>query len=101
MQAHLFCKLHKVPSMRCIRRRKEISNEEDYQDQLNGGSNGVVLVAGLDVPDQHGRTRDFLECASNLVHRTNHKFLSILELHLVDRRFVANERRAKAAFAGV
>jgi len=69
-----------------IRRREEVSYEEHHQDQFDSGANRIILVAGLDVPDEHGRARHFLEGIRDLVDGSYHEFLRILELHLVDRR---------------
>lgn len=72
--------------MRRIRRRKQVPHEEDDENQLNGRADGVVLVAGLDVADEHRRARDLLESVGDFVQGAFDEFLGVLELHLVDGR---------------
>lgn len=72
--------------MRRVRRRQQVPHEEDDEDQFNGRADRVVLVAGLDVADKHGRARHLLEGVGDLVHRPLDEFLGVLELHLVDGR---------------
>lgn len=69
-RAHLFRKGHKVPIMGRIRGCEEVPHEEYNQDELNGRTDGVVLVAGLDVADEHGRAWEFLEGMADLVDST-------------------------------
>jgi hypothetical protein len=70
--------------MRRIRGGEQVSYEEDDQDQLNGRADRIVLVAGLDVADKHGRARHLLEGPGDLVDGSQREFLRILELHVVD-----------------
>lgn len=39
------------------------------------------MVAGLDVPYEHSRSRHFLECVGDLMNRLLHELLRLLELH--------------------
>lgn len=81
---YLFCKLHKILAGR-IGRREKIADEEDNQDKLNRRADGVVLVRGLNVADEHRGAWDLLEVIGDLVDGVNHKPLRILEIHLQNR----------------
>ena len=86
MRTHLLSQGDEIITMRCIRRREQVPHEEDDQNQLNGRADWVVLVAGLDVPDEHGRARHLLEGVRDLVHGALHEPLGVLKLHLVAGR---------------
>ncbi len=84
-QSHLFCQLNEISIFSAITRAQKVAHEENDKHQLNGAADWVVLVAALDVPDEHGRAGHLLEAARDLIDRADHEFLRVLELHAVDR----------------
>ena len=66
-----------------IRWRKEVTDEEDDQDEFDGGADWIVLITGLDIPDQHGRARQLMKATRDLIDISNHHLLRVLELHTV------------------
>lgn len=82
---HLLRQLDKIPILRTITRAQKIPHEEDDEHQLNGAADRVVLVAALDVPDEHGRSGHLLEAGRDLVDRADYEPLRVLELHVLER----------------
>ena len=80
--AYLFRELDEISIVGCIGGRQKVSNEEDHKDQLNRGSDGVILVAGLDVADEHGRAGNLLESVRDSIKRLKGNLLGIVKLHL-------------------
>lgn len=85
--------------MRSIRRRQQIPHEEDDENQLDGGAHRVVLVAGLDVADEHGRAGHLLEGVGDVVHDALELVERALELHVVGGR--GEERHEEGRGKGV
>lgn len=73
---------HEVAAVSGVRRSQQVADEEDHQDQLNGRTDRVVLVARLDVPHEHGRARHLLEGVVDLMDGIQHKPMGIVKFHL-------------------
>lgn len=61
---------------------EEIADEEDDQHQLDGGSDGVVLVAGPDIADEDCAAGDLLEGGRRVVEKEVEAGLEVLEVHV-------------------
>ena len=91
--AHLLRQLNKVIVMRHITRCQQISNEEDNQNQFNNRSDWIILIARLNIADEHGRARHLLKGRCDLVHGRDHVRLNILKVHVDSNRVGRNHRR--------
>jgi hypothetical protein len=50
-----------------VRRRQQISNEEDHQKELDDRSNRIILMAVLNVADQDSTAWHFLESLGDMM----------------------------------
>lgn len=93
---HLLSQLNKIIIMRRITRRQQISDKENNQNQFNNRSNRIILIARLNITNEHGRARHLLKSRCDLVHGRDHSRLNILKVHLDKHegsRNVCNKRR--------
>lgn len=67
--------------MRGVFRREKVSDGEQEEEEFDRGADGVVLVAGLDVAEEDGRARHFLELRGELAQDVDQPALSILQIH--------------------
>jgi len=84
-ETYLLRQLHEIPILSTITWTQKIPHEKNNKYELNRAADRIVLVAALDVPDEHGRAGDLLEAARNLIYRPDHELLRVLELHVVER----------------
>lgn len=67
--------------LRRIARRKKISDSEEEQNEFNCGSDGIVLVAGLDVPDHDSRAGDLLDVVEHDCSIVQREILRVVQIH--------------------
>lgn len=61
--------------------RKQVPHCKEEEKQLNRASDGIVLVARLDVADGNGGSRDAVEVRIGVSEEARRRVLNVLEVH--------------------
>lgn len=61
--------------------RQEVADEEDQEEQFKDGADRIVLVAGLNVADKHGRAGHLLEGLRRLAQNDGQLALELMKIH--------------------